>query len=220
MSGLKRLFAGAPPPLAPSGPASALDAAVRAPVLAALVEAIHDGSVRVGDDGLRFAPDLRSIADLDVEIAMATDLPGDLGPAVGRDAEALRALYRETFDHDAFTGRSWTFFGYEGLGCIYWHMVSKLVLAVQETTWRAVDAGEDAEVVDASGETLDLWFQTNTASGSYGGWTDRCPSELMGNLPVGTYTVRLRHPEYEERDVPFEIVEDEVTQRVFELVRR
>ncbi|MEM6569255.1 MAG: RNA polymerase sigma factor [Planctomycetota bacterium] len=77
-----------------------------------------------------------------------------------------------------------------------------------------------AEVVDASGETLDLWFQTNTASGSYGGWTDRGPSELMGNLPVGTYTVRLRHPEYEERDVPFEIVEDEVTQRVFELVRR
>ncbi|MEM6570025.1 MAG: hypothetical protein AAF957_16565 [Planctomycetota bacterium] len=125
------------------------DAAVRAPVLAALVEAIHDGIVRVGDDGLRFAPDLRSIADLDVEIAMATDLPGDLGPAVGRDAEALRALYRETFDHDAFTGRSGTFFGYEGLGCIYWHMVSKLVLAVQETTWRAVDAGEDAEVVDA-----------------------------------------------------------------------
>ncbi|MEO1686872.1 MAG: ABC transporter transmembrane domain-containing protein, partial [Pseudomonadota bacterium] len=32
MSGLKRLFAGAPPALAPSGPASALDAAVRAPI--------------------------------------------------------------------------------------------------------------------------------------------------------------------------------------------
>jgi hypothetical protein len=36
------------------------------------------------------------------------------------------------FNHKAFTGRSGTFFGYEGLGSIYWHMVSKLSLAVQE----------------------------------------------------------------------------------------
>ena len=35
--------------------------------------------------------------------------------------------------HDQFTGRSGTFFAYEGLGSIYWHMVSKLLLAVQET---------------------------------------------------------------------------------------
>ena len=40
---------------------------------------------------------------------------------------------RETFHHDQFTGRSGTFFAYEGLGSVYWHMVSKLLLAVQET---------------------------------------------------------------------------------------
>ncbi|MEM9381293.1 MAG: hypothetical protein AAGB93_15175 [Planctomycetota bacterium] len=124
-------------------------AAERAPVLTSLVEAGHGGIVRAADEGLRFAPDLRSIADLDVEIEMAVSRQGALATAVARDADALRELYRETFDHEAFTGRSGTFFGYEGLGCIYWHMVSKLVLAVQETVWRAVDAGEDADVVDA-----------------------------------------------------------------------
>lgn len=42
------------------------------------------------------------------------------------------ATYEQVFDHQSFTGRSGTFFKYEGLGSIYWHMVSKLLLAVQE----------------------------------------------------------------------------------------
>ncbi len=50
------------------------------------------------------------------------------------DAEVAEivALYESVFHHRAFTGRSGAFYKYEGLGCIYWHMVSKLLLAVQE----------------------------------------------------------------------------------------
>ena len=44
----------------------------------------------------------------------------------------LKDLYEAVFNHHAFTGRSGTFYKYEGLGCIYWHMVSKLLLAVGE----------------------------------------------------------------------------------------
>jgi hypothetical protein len=44
----------------------------------------------------------------------------------------LEALYETVFTHRFFTGRSGTFYKYEGLGSIYWHMVSKLLLAVQE----------------------------------------------------------------------------------------
>ncbi len=47
------------------------------------------------------------------------------------------ASYEEVFNHQAFTGRSGTMFGYEGLGSIYWHMVSKLLLAVQENYFAA-----------------------------------------------------------------------------------
>jgi hypothetical protein len=55
------------------------------------------------------------------------------------------ALFDKVFDHQSFTGRSGTFFGYEGLGSIYWHMVSKLLLAAQENFFAAVDSGKAAE---------------------------------------------------------------------------
>lgn len=42
-------------------------------------------------------------------------------------------IYEQVFAHRFFTGRSGSFYKYEGLGCIYWHMVSKLLLAVQES---------------------------------------------------------------------------------------
>lgn len=48
------------------------------------------------------------------------------------ELENLSALYEKTFHHQNFTGRSGTFYAYEGLGSIYWHMVSKLLLAIQE----------------------------------------------------------------------------------------
>ena len=59
----------------------------------------------------------------------------------------ILALYEKVFDHQSFTGRSGTFYKYEGLGCIYWHMVSKLLLVVQEVLDRASCAGEDDAVV-------------------------------------------------------------------------
>ena len=48
------------------------------------------------------------------------------------EEKLLCDLYEKTFNHQSFTGRSGSFYAYEGLGCIYWHMVSKLLLAVQE----------------------------------------------------------------------------------------
>ena len=50
------------------------------------------------------------------------------------DRLKLIQLWEDIFDHQSFTGRSSKFFGFEGLGSIYWHMVSKLLLAVQEIT--------------------------------------------------------------------------------------
>lgn len=51
---------------------------------------------------------------------------------VEAEQDAILAIYERVFDHQSFTGRSGTFYKYEGLGCVYWHMVSKLVLAVSE----------------------------------------------------------------------------------------
>ncbi len=65
--------------------------------------------------------------------------------ATEQDWAAVFALYEEVFNHKAFTGRSGTMFGYEGLGCIYWHMVSKLLLAVQENYQRALNTAPNSE---------------------------------------------------------------------------
>jgi len=56
---------------------------------------------------------------------------------VKTDRARVQQIYEDLFDHQSFTGRSGTFYGYEGLGCIYWHMVSKLLLAAQENFFRA-----------------------------------------------------------------------------------
>jgi hypothetical protein len=45
------------------------------------------------------------------------------------DAQDLCEIYEQVFQHREFTGRSGAMYKYEGLGCIYWHMVSKLLLA-------------------------------------------------------------------------------------------
>lgn len=70
---------------------------------------------------------------------------GDLKAAMEKvgvseaDQQTLFDLFEETFDHKAFTGRSGTFYAYEGLGSIYWHMVSKLLVATQECYFLSLD---------------------------------------------------------------------------------
>ncbi|HSH05356.1 MAG TPA: hypothetical protein VLL52_22765 [Anaerolineae bacterium] len=68
---------------------------------------------------------------------------------VTQETQFILDLFEKTFDHKAFTGRSGTFFAYEGLGSIYWHMVSKLLLAVQECYFQAVATNADQELIDA-----------------------------------------------------------------------
>ena len=73
---------------------------------------------------------------------------GEYRGLVEKEEALLLGLYEKVFDHQSFTGRSGTFYKYEGLGCIYWHMVSKLLLAVQEVLCRAVEDGGEADTID------------------------------------------------------------------------
>jgi len=73
-------------------------------------------------------------------------------PKVGaKDAGKLCDVYEAVFAHRRFTGRSGSMYKYEGLGCIYWHMVSKLLLATGEVISAAVDGGADASLVERLG---------------------------------------------------------------------
>ena len=66
---------------------------------------------------------------------------------VSAERDAIENLFSELFDCANFTGRSGGMYAYEGLGSIYWHMISKLLLAVMETVKHAEVAGAPASVV-------------------------------------------------------------------------
>ncbi len=83
---------------------------------------------------------------------------------VQRDAPLVLEIFERLFDHESFTGRSGTFFGYEGLGSIYWHMVSKLLLAVQETYFRAVESAASANVLQG---LSDAYYDVRAGIGDY-----------------------------------------------------
>lgn len=61
-------------------------------------------------------------------------------------------LFESIFQHSKFTGRSGTFFAFEGLGSVYWHMVSKLLLAAYESYAWAVERGAEPSLTAALAE--------------------------------------------------------------------
>lgn len=71
----------------------------------------------------------------------------DYKSLVDNESELVLQIFEEVFNHKAFTGRSGTFYGYEGLGSIYWHMVSKLHVAVLEVIEAAVESNENQTTI-------------------------------------------------------------------------
>ncbi|MEK8179809.1 hypothetical protein WMW71_05605 [Flavobacterium buctense] len=71
----------------------------------------------------------------------------DYKSLIDNESELVLQIFEEVFNHKAFTGRSGTFYGYEGLGSIYWHMVSKLHVAVFEVIETAVESNENPSII-------------------------------------------------------------------------
>jgi hypothetical protein len=95
------------------------------------------------------------------------------------ETNLILEIFEEVFNHKAFTGRSGTFYGYEGLGSIYWHMVSKLQLAVQECCLSAIEAQESDEIV---GRLLEHYYEINEGIGVHK------PPSLYGAFPTDPYS--------------------------------
>lgn len=93
--------------------------------------------------------------------------------------EQVLDLFEQVFNHRSYTGRSGTFFGYEGLGSIYWHMVSKLILAVQKICFRALDEGADPDV---QRRLADAYYDLRSGLG-----LNKTPQEY-GAFPIDAYS--------------------------------
>ena len=147
--------------------------------------------------GFHFAADLRNVNDLKGALAV---LESHQEAAVWDAAEhqALYDLYEATFNHHQFTGRSGTFFAYEGLGSIYWHMVSKLALAVQENYNLAQSTGDSA----AATELLQHYRQLRDGLG-----VDKSPDEY-GAFPTDPYSHTPKHAGVQQPGMTGQVKED------------
>ncbi len=113
------------------------------PLLSRLVASDERTVIRADPDGTyRFAPDLTT------EPALRSRLErlGDSEPwasLVDLHRDAVLEIYESVFNHRAYIGRSGSMHAYEGVGSIYWHMVTKLLLGVQEAISDALQRGDD-----------------------------------------------------------------------------
>lgn len=111
----------------------------------------------------------------------------------------LQDIFEKVFHHKAFTGRSGTFYGYEGLGSIYWHMVSKLLLAVQESCSQAIKKQESLVTI---GRLLDHYYEIQAGIGVH-----KSP-QLFGAFPTDPYSHTPMHKGAQQPGMTGQVKED------------
>ncbi len=106
----------------------------------------------------------------------------DYRELVDAETSKILDLFEQHFNHQAFTGRSGTFFAYEGLGSIYWHMVSKLLLTAQEYYFRALEQGEpEAQELAAAYADIRRGLGYHKSPEVYGAF----PTDPYSHTPAG-----------------------------------
>jgi len=99
---------------------------------------------------VRFRPEFRNSFDLKSELLTLKDTKKYCG-IITKEYDLLMQIYEDVFAHHNYTGRSGTMFSYEGIGSIYWHMVSKLLLSVQEIYFQSIRLNKSIEKIKTLG---------------------------------------------------------------------
>ena len=143
-----------------------------------------------------FNPTLKNVNALKSAL---NQLPSEYESFVVKESESLFSLYESVFNHKSFTGRSGTFFGYEGLGSIYWHMVSKLLLANYEVVSKAIELGEAKKWID---RLIDHYYKI------YNGIGPKKSPELYGAFPTDPYSHTPRGKGVQQPGMTGQVKED------------
>ena len=140
-------------------------------------------------------------------ISELTKLPSKYDDLVNKDKDLVLEIFENVFNHKSFTGRSGTFYGYEGLGSIYWHMVSKLLLASAEVTQQSILEKSDPKII---GRFFDHYFEINEGIG-----VNKSP-ELYGGFPTDPYSHTPRGRGVQQPGMTGQVKED-IISRFYEL---
>ena len=155
--------------------------------------------------GYHFNGNFRNAGDLKETLNNLND--SSYKKLVEKDIANVLQIFEEVFNHKAFTGRSGTFFAYEGLGSIYWHMVSKLYLASAEVTYDAIKNGTKKEVTRS---LLHHFYEIGEGIGIH-----KSP-EVHGAFPTDAYSHTPAHRGAQQPGMTGQVKEDILTS-LFEL---
>ncbi|MFC3096039.1 hypothetical protein DRW07_05980 [Alteromonas sediminis] len=114
----------------------------------------------------------------------------------------LQEIFESVFNHNAFTGRSGGMFGFEGLGCIYWHMVSKLLLAAQECV---IDSMQNRCMDDVTQALGDYYYRIREGIGF-----NKTPEEY-GAFPTDPYSHTPKHAGAQQPGMTGQVKEELLT---------
>ncbi|ASB49148.1 hypothetical protein [Alkalitalea saponilacus] len=135
----------------------------------------------------------------DVKVSLESLNDDGLKDLAVKEKELVLEIFEKVFNHKAFTGRSGTFYGYEGLGSIYWHMVSKLHLAVQECCLQAIEEKADEKII---GRLTDHYYEIGAGIGVH-----KSP-ELYGAFPTDPYSHTPKHRGAQQPGMTGQVKED------------
>ena len=129
-------------------------------------------------------------------------LKTDYKELVEKEYQLILDIFEEIFDHQSFTGRSGTFYKYEGLGCIYWHMVSKLLLAAEENFHKAYYSKASKEIL---GRLAGHFYDIQAGIGM-----KKTPA-LYGAFPTDPYSHTPGHAGAQQPGMTGQVKEDIIT---------
>lgn len=176
------------------------DQALNNPLISALVRQKNYSIVERDSQGnCRFNSTLTNKEKLDEALS---NLPSSWQALVTEHTASVHVLYEQVFNHKAFTGRSGGMFGFEGLGSIYWHMVSKLLLAVQECYFTAIEKHEPELQIK---QLADYYYKVRQGIGF-----NKTPEEY-GAFPVDPYSHTPSHSGAQQPGMTGQVKEEILT---------
>lgn len=178
-----------------------------------LIRRDHNGDYRFAGKLRNFADFRRQLlarSEVSVTAEIAPEGDSCTGPKSSNSSDLMRLsshdlglledLWEQTFRHRKYAGRSSSFFAYEGLGSIYWHMVSKLANAVARQCLDAQRLGS------AALETLLSQFREINE----GMWLHKSP-ETYGAIPTDPYSHTPAHAGAQQPGMTGQVKEDLLT---------
>ena len=129
----------------------------------------------------RFNPNMKNSGELVIQL---NKIKADYPSLDNETVSNIENLYEQVFNHQSFTGRSGGMFGFEGLGSVYWHMVSKLLLALKENFYTAVADDAEPELIERLGS---LYYRVRGGIGF-----NKSPEEY-GAFPCDPYSHTPKH---------------------------